>query len=91
MKRFLKRFDLLGKTLYFPPFIELRGRESLLFDGECRITDYSDSRIELMSDNGLVEVKGEGLTLRHLSPGRLAIDGRIDGIGFLQTDKVHIR
>ena len=68
-----------------PVYIELRGRSSLLCEGFCRITGYSGERIELASDTERLEITGRGLTLRHLSAGRIAVDGRIDAIGFLQT------
>jgi len=66
-----------------PVYVELRGRETLLCEGFRRITDYSCARIELASDSERLEINGRGLRLRHLSAGRIAVDGRIDGIGFL--------
>ena len=92
MKQFYnRRFDFKKESVVTPEFIEIRGRKSLLLDGYCRITDYSDIRIELCTDNYCVVVTGRGLTLRHLSMGKLAIDGRIDNIGFLPSDKISVR
>ncbi|MBO4277088.1 MAG: YabP/YqfC family sporulation protein [Clostridia bacterium] len=78
MKLFAKLPDV--KT---PLFVELRGRDSVLCEGFRRITGYSCARIELASDTERLEINGSGLRLRHLSRGRIAVDGRIDGIGFL--------
>ncbi|MBR0231657.1 MAG: YabP/YqfC family sporulation protein [Clostridia bacterium] len=66
-----------------PLFAEVRGRESVLCEGFRRITDYSRARIVLASDTERMEITGRDLRLRHLSSGRIAVDGRIDGIGFL--------
>ena len=86
MKRLFKPF-----MRELPPFIELRGRDSMHCDGGCRIAVYSDKRIVLGFDGETLEINGKGLTLRHLSAERLAIDGRIDGIGFLSADKTAVR
>lgn len=92
MKQFRKHIAHMGRNIRATPvYIELRGRESVLCDGFCRITGYSDKRIELCSDTDGIEITGDGLTLRHLSLGKLAIDGRIDRIGFLQTDTLSVR
>ena len=86
MKQFFKPLRVAH-----PPYIELRGRSSLYCDGACRITDYSEKRIELCFGNESLEIVGNGLALRHLSAERLAIDGRIDAVGFLPADKISVR
>lgn len=68
-----------------PAFIEIRGRETLLCEGMSKITEYSAEKICLSGASGGIFINGKGLTLRHLSKNRIAIDGRIDGIGFIQT------
>lgn len=92
MKAFSDKAGLLKRLPRpTPSFIELRGRESLLCDGAGRIACYSETRIELCIDRDRLYIVGQGLTLRHLSFGKLAIDGRIDEIGFLPTDTDDIR
>lgn len=64
-------------------FVEIRGREVLLAEGYCRIDSYTESYITLFSDSGGIAVRGKGLTLRHLSIQRIAVEGRIDSVEFL--------
>ncbi len=66
-----------------PVFVEIRGRETVLAEGYCKIESYSDTRIVLSSIENTFSVKGGGLTLKHLSSGRIAVEGRIDGIEFI--------
>ena len=70
-----------------PAFIELRGNETLLCEGVVRIIDYSGERIVIATDGLPVAVSGERLNLRHLSAGRIAVDGRIDSVEFIQSDR----
>ncbi len=80
---FMKLFDELIKKTVPQLFVEIRGRESLLAEGYCKIEVYSDFDIVLASDNGRIAVSGEGLHLRHLSSQRIAIDGRVDRVEFI--------
>ena len=73
--------DLLKKTLNI--YIEIRGRDSVLAEGYCRIEKYSENEIVLASDSERISVRGDALGLRHISSERMAIEGRIDSVGFL--------
>lgn len=66
-----------------PEYIGLHGRGGMIAEGYCRIGEYSDTRIRFESDSGEILLTGERLTLRHLSRGRIAVDGRIKGIEFI--------
>lgn len=66
-----------------PEYIELHGRSGMVAEGYCRIGEYSDARIRFDSASGGILLTGEELTLRHLSRGRIAVDGRIKGIEFV--------
>jgi len=79
----MKLFEELIKKTIPQLFVEIRGRESLLAEGYCRIEIYSDFDIVLASDNGKIAISGENLHLRHLSSQRIAIDGRVDRVEFL--------
>ncbi len=73
--------DLLKKPLNI--YIEIRGRDSVLTEGYCRIEKYSESEIILASESERISVLGDRLELTHLSAERMAIEGRIDSVGFL--------
>ncbi len=83
MNRFMKLFDELIKKTVPQLYVEIRGRESVLAEGYCKIEVYSDFDIVLASDNGRIAISGEGLHLRHLSSQRVAVDGRVDKVEFL--------
>lgn len=73
--------ELLKKTLEV--FLEIRGREAVFAEGYCRIEKYSETEIILASDFDRISVRGDGLTLKHLSTQRTAVEGRIDAVEFL--------
>ncbi len=80
---FMKLFEELLKKTKPQLYIEIRGRETLIAEGYCRIEVYSDFDIVLASDNGKISVFGEGLRLRHLSTECMAIEGRVDRVEFI--------
>lgn len=82
MIAFMKRLLDLFKTTT-PIFVEIRGRETVLAEGYCKIVLYSRTRIDLASAEGSISVCGSGLELRHLSEAAIAIDGRIDRVEFI--------
>lgn len=73
--------ELLKNTV--PVYVEIRGRETVLAQGYCKIVCYSPERITLANGEYEISVCGSGLELRHLSEGVIAIDGRIDGVEFI--------
>ncbi len=78
MKQILELFKFKN-----PVFVEIRGREIVLAEGYCKIENYSDTCIVLSSTENTFSVKGTGLTLKHLSSGRIAVEGRINSIEFV--------
>ena len=82
MKEFMKLFsDLFKKSLNV--YIEIRGRDAVLAEGYCRIEKYSENEIILASETERISVLGKSLELTHFSAERMAIEGRIDSVGFL--------
>lgn len=81
MKRFLPLSEML--KIKEPVFIEIRGRNTVLAEGYCRIDAYSDSVIVLASAESRIAVRGSELVLKHLSSGRIAVEGEIIGVEFL--------
>ena len=64
-------------------FVEVRGRETVLAEGYCRIELYTPDKIILTNGDYTVSVVGSNLELKHLSSSVMAIDGRIDGLAFV--------
>lgn len=73
--------DLFKTTM--PIFVEIRGRETVLAEGYCRIELYSPEKIILANADYSISVIGEGLELRHLSESAIAVDGRISCVEFI--------
>jgi sporulation protein YqfC len=73
--------DLFKTTT--PVFVEVRGRETVLAEGYCRIVLYSEEQIVLANDDYSISVFGSNLNLRHLSESAIAVDGRIDRVEFV--------
>ncbi len=82
MNSFMKWFSELFKN-ETRVYIEVRGRETVLAEGYCRIELYSPERIVLSNGEYGVAVCGNGLELRHLSESVIAVDGRIDRVEFI--------
>ncbi len=78
----MKLFSDLFKELT-PVYVEIRGRETVLLEGYCRIETYSETKIVLSSERQTLCIKGGNLELCHLSAERIAVKGRIDGIDFI--------
>ena len=78
----MKRLLDLFKT-ETPVYVEIRGRETVLAEGYCKIELYSESRIVLANSEYSISVCGSDLNLRHLSESAIAVDGRIDRVEFL--------
>ncbi len=78
----MKRLLNLFKT-ETPVFVEIRGRDTVLAEGYCRIELYSPERIILAHRDYSISVSGSGLMLRHLSESAIAVDGRIDSVEFI--------
>lgn len=64
-------------------YVEVRGRETVLTEGYCRITCYERDNIRLSNGEYCVDIIGSELELRHLSASVIAVDGRIDRIEFI--------
>jgi len=64
-------------------YVEVRGRETVLAEGYCRIELYTPERITLSNGEYAVSICGRNLELRHLSLSVIAVDGRIDGVEFV--------
>lgn len=77
----MKLLDYFKSEL--PIFLEIRGRDCLHAQGYCKIEEYSPEVITVSNQEFAISVKGEALTLRHLSEGIIAIDGRINEIDFI--------
>ncbi|MBQ3230203.1 MAG: YabP/YqfC family sporulation protein [Clostridia bacterium] len=78
----MKRFSKLSRLFMAeePVYIEIKGKETVLAEGYCRIDTYSDSVIVLGSENARFAVRGKGLMLKHLSFGKIAVEGEISGV-----------
>lgn len=66
--------------------VELCGRERLLLQGCRRIIKYSTEEMILRSKGFSVSIRGEGLTCTTYHGGSVTVEGRVDGIAFLNEE-----
>lgn len=64
-------------------FAEIRGRKTVIAEGFFGLLLYSGERVLLGSAEERISIEGKGLELKHMSRGRIAVDGRIDKVEFL--------
>ena len=64
-------------------YTEIRGRKTVLADGFETLETYTDTLVAVSSRNEKLNIKGAGLTLKHLSFGKIAVCGRIDSVEYI--------
>lgn len=85
-KRFMELMDLPGELAGEVRLTQV-GRGSLLIENHGGVSGFYDDCVRLKTDDGILAVKGEGLTLSELLPERLLITGRITSVGFIDGEK----
>lgn len=70
------------KTMLQPHSLELHDRSHLTATGVTGVVRFDDTVVALKTGQGLLTVRGEGLQLKNLSleGGRMAVDGKIQGL-----------
>lgn len=65
------------------PMIELDANRSIVIDGHCAITLYSETEMRVQCGRLTIRVSGDGLELCTLDENELSIVGLIAEVGFL--------
>lgn len=65
------------------PTIELDANRSIVIDGRCAITLYSEAEMRVQCGRLTIRVSGDGLELCTLDEHELSIVGLIAEVGFL--------
>ena len=70
------------KTPPLPHSLELQDRSHLTATGVTEVVRFDDTAVILRTGQGLLTIRGEGLQLKNLSleGGRMAVDGKIQGL-----------
>lgn len=88
-RRILSALDLPEEAAGAPKLTVL-GREHALVENHAGIYQYRSEEIWLYTKAGMLLVTGEALTIRELSPERLYICGRIQGMRYEDGTAVKI-
>ncbi len=80
-RRLLSALDLPEEAAGTPK-LTILGREHALVENHTGIYQYREKEICLYTAVGILYVTGEGLTLRELTPERLFISGRVEGLRY---------
>lgn len=82
-RRLLSALDLPEEAAGAPKLTVL-GRERALIENHTGIYQYRAQEICLYTKAGMLYVTGEDLTLQEITPERLYISGRVDGLRYAE-------
>ena len=80
VQRLADRADLYGESLPGVPVVELAGDRRVLVERHRGVTEYSNERICVRLNFGILCICGCALELTRMTKEQLVISGRIDGI-----------
>lgn len=72
--------DLAKKALDIEPLVELAGKNRVLVENHCGITEYGSERIGIKVKHGCIYVLGCGLSLLYMSEEKIVITGSVRGV-----------
>lgn len=86
IERICRAIDVLPESLSHTPCIEIHGRSLLKIKDGGRILLYTEEkiRIEMPRTRDILTVTGSELTCAFYNLGAVGIEGRIDGVSFLE-------
>ena len=75
------------EPLQLPHKLTLQQREDLTMTGVTEVISFDDTAVMLKTDLGILEVQGQQLQLKTLSPegGQVAVDGTICAMVYEET------
>lgn len=76
-ERLSQAADLTGELPTGLPVVEIAGKQRVLIENHCGVCEYGTERIRVKVRTGQVCVLGSGLTLCHMTAGKLVILGEI--------------
>lgn len=80
-RRLLSALDLPEEAAGTPKLTAL-GREHVLIENHTGVYQYRSEEICLYTKAGMLYVTGAGLTIEEITPERLYISGRVDGLRY---------
>lgn len=66
------------------PRITLLGDMQLYVENHRGIIEYTKEKIRISTSLGELLINGSGLVLRNIFPDEIAVDGKIEGVSFLE-------
>ena len=81
-----ERFDLPADIVAGMPRLEMVGGRQLYLEHHAGILGYSTEQIDINTENGVVRVKGSGLTLLAMTAGEVRIGGKIHAVELVGAD-----
>lgn len=81
-KRFSDYLELPGDIMLDLPKIVLMGNLQVFIENHRGIQEYNPQLVRVVVNDRVVEVTGEGLTLRNILADEICVEGRIDSLSF---------
>lgn len=83
-ERLSQAADLTGELPSSLPVVEIAGSQRVLIENHCGVCEYTTDRIRVKVTSGQVCILGTGLTLCHMTAGKLVILGDIFSVSMLE-------
>lgn len=79
-----RHLDIPEEGLTDVPVMELHGMSSVLITGCRTILSYEETLVGLETDLGVLEVRGEGLTIHTFTGDRITVEGHIRDLRYAE-------
>lgn len=78
-----KALELPKEVVLNLPLLSLVGREELTIENYKGIIEYSDGRIRINTNVGIIKIEGRSLFLQHITAENIVITGKLEKFEFL--------
>lgn len=86
-QRICERLDIPVGSFGRISFVEAAGNRELCISGCEGLRVYTDKKVVLELCDGVMTVRGEGLSLHSFSDGRVSVSGVISGISYGESSE----
>ena len=81
-----EKLELPSDVLTGIPRIEMLGKSRCSIEPQKGLLEYSETRICVSTELGVVHVLGENMRIKEMNSGRIVISGRMHAVGFLENN-----
>ncbi|MUV39599.1 uncharacterized protein JNUCC1_03477 [Lentibacillus sp. JNUCC-1] len=80
-----QHLDLPSDTLLEVPRITAIGQFHVYIENHKGLILYTDQKLVLKSDQGEIQITGQGFVIKMMLPEELLLEGQIESIQFIET------